>query len=108
MDNYSVVGKRIPHRDAVEKVKGSAVFASDIKLSGMLHGKILRSPVAHARIRNIDISKAAKLMMSSPKQLSGVTLSAYRYQLKPILCFGLVVSLHCLEWESDWSIVRLH
>ena len=61
MDNYSVVGKRIPQRDAVEKVKGSAVFASDIKLSGMLHGKILRSPVPHARIRNIDISKAAKL-----------------------------------------------
>jgi 4-hydroxybenzoyl-CoA reductase subunit alpha len=61
MDNYSIVGKRIPHRDAVEKVKGSAVFASDIKLNGMLHGKILRSPVPHAQIRNIDISKAKKL-----------------------------------------------
>ena len=61
MDNYSIVGKRIPHRDAVEKVKGSAVFASDIKLNGMLHGKILRSAVPHAKIRNIDISKAKKL-----------------------------------------------
>ncbi len=61
MDDYSIVGKRIPHRDAVEKVKGSAVFTSDIKLSGMLHGKILRSPVPHAKIRNIDISKAEKL-----------------------------------------------
>ena len=61
MDNFSIVGKRIPHRDAVEKVKGSAVFASDIKLNGMLHGKILRSPVPHALIRNIDISKAKKL-----------------------------------------------
>ena len=61
MDNYSIVGKRIPHRDAVEKAKGSAVFASDIKLSGTLHGKILRSPVPHAQIRNIDISKAKKL-----------------------------------------------
>jgi len=61
MDKYSIVGKRIPHRDAVEKVKGSAVFASDIKLSGMLHGKILRSPVPHAQIRNIDISKARRL-----------------------------------------------
>jgi putative selenate reductase molybdopterin-binding subunit len=61
MDNYSIVGKRIPQRDAVEKVKGSAVFASDIKLSGMLHGKILRSPIPHAKIRNIDISKAVKL-----------------------------------------------
>ena len=61
MDNFSIVGKRIPQRDAVEKAKGSAVFASDIKLSGTLHGKILRSPVPHAQIRNIDISKAKKL-----------------------------------------------
>ena len=61
MDNFSIVGKRIPHRDAVEKAKGSAVFASDIKLNGTLHGKILRSPVPHAQIRNIDISKAKKL-----------------------------------------------
>ncbi len=61
MANFSIVGKRIPHRDAVEKVKGSAIFTSDIKLSGMLHGKILRSPVPHAKIGNIDISKAVKL-----------------------------------------------
>jgi len=61
MDNFSIVGKRIPHRDAVEKAKGSAVFASDIKLNGTLHGKILRSPVPHAQICNIDISKAKKL-----------------------------------------------
>ncbi|MCK5420396.1 MAG: molybdopterin-dependent oxidoreductase, partial [Desulfobacterales bacterium] len=61
MDNFSIVGKRIPHRDAVEKAKGSAVFTSDIKLNGTLHGKILRSPVPHAQIRNIDISKAKKL-----------------------------------------------
>jgi putative selenate reductase molybdopterin-binding subunit len=37
------------------------VFTSDIKLSGMLYGKILRSTVPHAKIRKIDISKAAKL-----------------------------------------------
>ena len=61
MDNYSIVGKRIPHRDAVEKVKGSAVFTSDIKLNGMLYGKILRSTLPHAKIRNIDISRAEKL-----------------------------------------------
>ncbi len=61
MEKYSIVGKRIPHRDSVEKVKGSAVFTSDIKLNGMLYGKILRSTVPHAKIRSIDISKAAKL-----------------------------------------------
>ena len=61
MENYSIVGKRIPHRDSVEKVTGSAVFTSDIKLSGMLYGKILRSTVPHAKIRKIDISKATRL-----------------------------------------------
>ena len=61
MDNFSVVGKRIPLRDAVEKVKGGVVFTSDISSKGMLYGKILRSPVPHARIRHIDISKALKL-----------------------------------------------
>jgi CO/xanthine dehydrogenase Mo-binding subunit len=75
MDDYSIVGKRIPHRDAVEKVKGSAVFTSDIKLSGMLHGKILRSPVPHARIRNIDTSKAEKL--------KGVKACVYRQRRTP-------------------------
>ena len=61
MDNYSVVGKRIPQRDAVEKVKGDAAFTADIRLNGMLHGKILRSHIPHARIRKIDISEALKL-----------------------------------------------
>ena len=61
MDNYSVIGKRIPHRDAVEKVKGTAAFTADIRLNGMLHAKILRSHVPHARIGKIDISEALKL-----------------------------------------------
>ena len=45
----------------LKKRKAALFFASDIKLSGTLHGKILRSPVPHALVRNIDISKAKKL-----------------------------------------------
>ena len=60
-DNYSVVGKNIPRQDGKAKVMGAAQFADDIKLPGMLYGKILRSPVAHARIKRIDTSKAKKL-----------------------------------------------
>jgi len=62
MEQHSVVGKRIPHKDAVGKVKGSAIFTDDIKSKGMLHGKILRSPLPHAKIINIDVSKAHKLI----------------------------------------------
>lgn len=61
MDNYSVVGKRTINRDAISKVTGCATFTGDIKLSGMLFGKILRSSVPHARILNIDVSSVLKL-----------------------------------------------
>lgn len=58
---FSVIGQRVPKYDALEKVNGRAQYLIDLKLSGMLHGKILRSKYAHARILNIDISKAEAL-----------------------------------------------
>ena len=56
-----VVGKRVPLVDSDEKITGAAVFGTDIVLPGMLHGKILRSPHAHARILNIDTDKAERV-----------------------------------------------
>jgi CO/xanthine dehydrogenase Mo-binding subunit len=47
-----------PRADYLEKVTGTAVYASDIEIPNMLHGKILRSTVPHARIGNIDTSAA--------------------------------------------------
>jgi len=61
MDNFSIVGKSMPHRDAAEKAKGSVIFASDIHFNDALIGKILRSRIAHALIKKIDISKAINL-----------------------------------------------
>ena len=52
------VGTRAPRPDGVDKVTGRAVYGNDVKLPGLLHGKILRSPHAHARIKSIDTSKA--------------------------------------------------
>jgi CO/xanthine dehydrogenase Mo-binding subunit len=59
--NLKVVGTRPIRPDGVDKVTGRAVFAADTRASGMLWGKILRSPHAHARIVSIDTSKAAAL-----------------------------------------------
>lgn len=100
MDNYSVVGKRIPQRDAVEKVKGSAVFASDIKLSGMLHGKILRSPVPHARIRNIDISKAAKLK-GVKAILTAKDVPLIKYSISPTWADKLILADKKVRYIGD-------
>ena len=55
------VGVSMPRRDLPEKLTGEAKFTADIRLPGMLHGKILRSPHPHARILAVDASAAARL-----------------------------------------------
>ncbi|WP_162578779.1 xanthine dehydrogenase family protein molybdopterin-binding subunit [Variovorax sp. PBS-H4] len=47
-----------PRADYLQKVTGTATYASDVEVPGMLHGKILRSTVPHARIRRVDASAA--------------------------------------------------
>ena len=61
MKSYSVVGTSVERTDARVKVTGSARYAGDLIAPGMLHGKLLRSPLAHARILNIDTSRARTL-----------------------------------------------
>ena len=58
---YKVVGTRPLRHDALDKVTGAAKYGSDINMPSLLHGKILRSPHAHARIKSIDTSKAEAL-----------------------------------------------
>ena len=58
---FKVVGSRPIRHDGYDKVTGRARYAADISLPGMLHGKVLRSPHAHARIKKIDCSKALEL-----------------------------------------------
>src|SRR5687767_14910781 len=55
---FDVVGTRPVRHDGVDKVTGRAIYGADIRLNGLLHGKVLRSPHAHARIKRIDTSKA--------------------------------------------------
>ena len=61
MKETSVVGKRLPLLEAYEKVTGEALYALDVHLPGMLVGKILRSPLPHARILHIDTGKAKRV-----------------------------------------------
>jgi CO/xanthine dehydrogenase Mo-binding subunit len=56
-----VIGTSPVRPDGVPKVTGLAQYGADFSLPGMLWGKILRSPHAHARIRSIDTSKAQAL-----------------------------------------------
>src|SRR5262249_49851919 len=58
---FHVIGKRNRKVEGLAKVTGRAVYADDITLPRMLHGKLLRSPHAHARIRSIDAAAARAL-----------------------------------------------
>ena len=58
--NFKVVGTRPIRHDGVEKVTGKALYGADYSLPGMLHGKVLRSPHAHALIKSINLDKALK------------------------------------------------
>ena len=60
-DSLSVVGKSLPKKDAPDKATGKAVYTGDIRLPGMLRGKILGSPHPHARILSIDTRDAESL-----------------------------------------------
>ncbi len=56
--DYKQIGSRPVRPDGVDKVTGRAQFGADLNLPNMIHGKILRSPHAHARIKSIDVSGA--------------------------------------------------
>ncbi|MEZ5889150.1 MAG: hypothetical protein R3D52_02155 [Xanthobacteraceae bacterium] len=57
----SLIGKRIPKKDAPEKASGKTRYIHDINLPGQLHAKILRSSQVHAKIKSID-TRAAKAL----------------------------------------------
>ena len=60
-EHFNVVGTRPIRHDGADKVTGRAQYGADIQLPGLLFGKILRSPHAHARIKSIDASRALAL-----------------------------------------------
>lgn len=59
--DFTVVGKRLPKLDAPDKATGRAQYTDDIVLPNMIYGKLLLSPVPHARIKSINTEKAKSL-----------------------------------------------
>ena len=56
--DFNTVGTRPIRHDGYDKVTGKAQYSADIDLPGLLHGKVLRSPLAHAIIKSINTTKA--------------------------------------------------
>jgi xanthine dehydrogenase YagR molybdenum-binding subunit len=60
-DKHRLLNTRLPRVDFPYKTTGTAIYSHDVKVPGMLHGRILRSPYAHARITSLDLSPALKI-----------------------------------------------
>jgi 4-hydroxybenzoyl-CoA reductase alpha subunit len=80
--NLSVVGKRLPKIDAPDKATGRAIYTDDIVLPNMIYGKLLLSPIAHAKIKSINIEKA-KALPGVKVILTGADVTDLTYGTSP-------------------------
>ena len=69
-----IAGKNARRVDGIEKVTGKALYTGDLQLPGLAYAKLLRSPVAHARLTKVDASRA--------KQITGVIATLTRDDIK--------------------------
>ena len=67
----TIFGSGIRRREDPRLITGSAKYTDDFVLQGMVHAAMLRSPHAHARIRNIDVSRAVEALSHRGALLSG-------------------------------------
>ena len=58
---FSIVGTRVPRLDGKPKTTGEAKYSIDVRLPGMLYGRILRCPMAAATVTSVDLSAARKM-----------------------------------------------
>ena len=78
------IGKSIPMLDSVARVDGTLPYAANLRLPGMLHARVLRSPLPHARITRFDASAA----QSMPGVVAVLTAADFDAPGGPALLFG--------------------
>src|SRR5918994_1187894 len=93
MADIRSVGIPSPRVEGEQKVGGQAVYAGDVVLPGMLSVKLLRSPIAHARIKRIDLSRALEVpgvkTILTGEDLGGAKIGKKIIDM-PILADGVV------------------
>src|SRR5512133_1885317 len=117
--NYSVIGKTVRKIDGRAKVTGGAKYTGDLEFPNLLHGKILTSPHAHARILRIDTSEAEKLR-GVKAVITHKDVPAVKYGISParwdenILCIDKVrfvgdkvAAVACVDEETCYRALEL-
>ncbi len=82
-ERFSVVGQNLPKIDAWAKVVGETKYADDLLLPRMAHGKLLRSPHPHARIKRIDTTRA-KALPGVYAVITGRDLPPVKFGILPV------------------------
>ena len=103
--DFTVVGTAVPRLGLPDKVRGRARYTADLKRPGMLYGRVLRSPHAHARIMHIDVSEAMRLRgvhtVLTHREVPQVRLDADLLPLDPVVRFvGDEVAVVAAETEA--------
>ena len=97
---FTAVGTRPVRHDGVDKVTGRARYSADVRLPGMLWGKILRAPLPHARIRRLPF-----------QQKIGAGLTKAQFQTKvdntSVRHVGLAESISMIAHGLGWKIDRI-
>ena len=100
MQKLDVVGKREPMLDALEKATGRARFTDDLTLPEMLFGKILRSPLPHAKILHVDLSKAEKVA-GVKGAISGKDIPKEKYGIVPMAKDEYALAIDKVRYIGD-------
>jgi carbon-monoxide dehydrogenase large subunit len=103
-----LVGQRLKRREDPRLIQGQARFMDDIKLAGMAHVKLLRSPVAHARIRSVDTSRAASapgvIAVYTGQDFASVNALPYAWQAAGVDNFvntPRILAVDEVHWVGD-------
>jgi len=100
VEKLDVVGKREPMLDALEKATGQARFTDDLSLPGMLFGKILRSPLAHAKVLHVDLSEAKKVA-GVKDAISGKDIPRKKYGIVPMAKDEYALAIDKVRYIGD-------
>ncbi|MEE8449769.1 MAG: 4-hydroxybenzoyl-CoA reductase subunit alpha [Thermodesulfobacteriota bacterium] len=97
---HSIIGKSYPKIDAPEKSTGRAEYTADLVFTGMLFGKMLLSPLPHARVLHIDTSRAERLA-GVQAVITGRDVSSVLYGVSPARYDENVLALDKVRYVGD-------
>ena len=97
------LGRSVPRLEDARLLRGAGRFVDDIKLPDLLHATFVRSPLAHARIRGVDVAAA--------RDLPGVHAVLTYADLRPVLTsdrIPLALPIPAIKLQADPSVLARH